>query len=560
MSGYQPIIVTRNLQALTPTTPNFKNFGGLDCHKRFIEPRRTYSSLAAVVADGFLPTDPSYLEAQRVFAQNPAPRRWVSLRRAVDVVTLLVNMETGTEVYTDTLFFEGDPEAVTYTVRAAARRILTFTTDILTGQTIAFKINGVTTGSVPFNASNAQTLTDLAAAIGAMDNLDAVVNGANSLLITSTDESVLTFSTTGNVVFTTGGVIVTGAGTLATGAITNGSTAALIAAALVAALNGGSQAANLDATDEGSGLYTVETATATTSTTELPWTFLWDTNQQVNNLEAGVNPLILSGARLTQQDLASIRATYTDWYAFDILNTTSPDPANDDPYAWAEATPNVLICGAFSDSNITDTAYSSSSPTDLPSRLKAAGYDRSISVFHADAETNVVDAGWIAKFLGYQPGSRTAAFLNVNGVTPSTLSDSQFDNTQAKNCNVYVTNADVPVMTPGKVASGRFIDNIVFLDWFVSQLMNALFVLVSTGQVPFNADGEVAFENVFTEQWRKGVMVGGIDGTVAQIISIPDKADVPAEDRAERLWTGMQVTFTLKSYVQGVAVQLNILF
>lgn len=77
----------------------------LGYHSKFAELVRSYTSLAAMVADGFATTDPEYLAAQALEAQTPAPSRWMIGRRthAPTQVIHLTPTAANAKIYTVTI-------------------------------------------------------------------------------------------------------------------------------------------------------------------------------------------------------------------------------------------------------------------------------------------------------------------------------------------------------------------------------------------------------------------------------------------------------------------------
>lgn len=87
---------------------------------------------------------------------------------------------------------------------------LTFSGNLITGNTVNGSINGVSISAVPFNTSNAQTLTDLAAAIQALASVaTATSNGTNAITITGQVDGTYLF----------GSFAVTGGASQATGTL-----------------------------------------------------------------------------------------------------------------------------------------------------------------------------------------------------------------------------------------------------------------------------------------------------------------------------------------------------
>lgn len=113
---------------------------------------REYEDLDSVL-DDWLSSDDVYKAAAAIFAQTPR------------VPSLKISLE-GTRVgQVQTIVFSGN---------------------LITGNSIAMSVDGVPLSATPFNTSNAQTLTDLAAKIQATASvLTAVSNGTNTITVTS---------------------------------------------------------------------------------------------------------------------------------------------------------------------------------------------------------------------------------------------------------------------------------------------------------------------------------------------------------------------------------------
>jgi hypothetical protein len=75
-------------------------------HTRFVERFRVYTSLAGMLADGFLATDPEYLSASALLSQKKRPQSFVIGRRLTPVpmvMTIVVTTVANTTVYSGTI-------------------------------------------------------------------------------------------------------------------------------------------------------------------------------------------------------------------------------------------------------------------------------------------------------------------------------------------------------------------------------------------------------------------------------------------------------------------------
>jgi len=77
--------------------------------------------------------------------------------------------------------------------RLAAKNLatVTFDADFVTDNEIVVDVNGVTVGPVIFDTDQATTIAALAAAISALENVNAVVSGVRELSVTRTDGEVI---------------------------------------------------------------------------------------------------------------------------------------------------------------------------------------------------------------------------------------------------------------------------------------------------------------------------------------------------------------------------------
>lgn len=136
---------------------------------------RPYSNLDEVAED-FLTSDEEYLAAAAIFSQNPKVTQIKIGKEAAKVAQVLT---------------------------------LTFSADLITGNTVNLKINGVSIAAVPFNTSHNQTMTDLATAIQA-SSLIATASVSASRVITITAQNAGQPITISNVAVTGGASQATG--------------------------------------------------------------------------------------------------------------------------------------------------------------------------------------------------------------------------------------------------------------------------------------------------------------------------------------------------------------
>ena len=87
-----------------PSAPGFGEPMIASYHTRYVDRIREYSSLAGMLSDGFVVTDPAYLAAAAVFAQNPSPP-FVKIGRRALAYTQVLTMTCLSASVLDTYVF-----------------------------------------------------------------------------------------------------------------------------------------------------------------------------------------------------------------------------------------------------------------------------------------------------------------------------------------------------------------------------------------------------------------------------------------------------------------------
>lgn len=279
--------------------------------------------------------------------------------------------------------------------------------------------------------------------------------------------------------------------------------------------------------------------------------------------------------------LSASRAFNKAWYGFDLTSTTAQDVK--DAMAFAEA--NALL---FFYSTPDANAKSSVATTDLGYFAKSHTYDRT-AVFFDDVNSDHYLSGSAMSQLfaiDYdQPDSfETLKFKTAPGYATVTLTEAERlaligDLSQGligKNYNIYA-DYGVPMFTEGTVASGRFIDEIIGLDWQKAQINNALFNTLYTAgkKIPQTDGGATRLTDAVRLALKKGKTAGLLApgfwtgpniGSVKTGDYIPDGylvfaqpvAQQSAGDRALRKSVPITAIALLAGAVHSTAVGFNV--
>ena len=301
-----------------------------------------------------------------------------------------------------------------------------------------------------------------------------------------------------------------------------------IAAALEAAVNGGSEP--VTATDNLDG--TIDLV-ADVAGTEFGLTISSLLTQDDTTADAGV-----------AADYAAIKAEDGDFYG--VVMTSSATLETVALAAAVEADRRIFGAQTSDSDVLSDTAGN------VAETLDAAGYDRTFLIWSGD-NFKYAAAAWLGKLFPKNPGSATWAFKTLAGVTVDSLSDTQIDNLEANDANHYTTTKGSSLTLQGTMASGRFIDTTRGIDWLQIRLQERLISLLAQSEkIPYTDAGIVALENEVRGQLQEAVSNSVIaDGYT---VTVPEVADVSATNKANRILNSIDFSATLAGAIHTVVV------
>lgn len=215
--------------------------------------------------------------------------------------------------------------------------------------------------------------------------------------------------------------------------------------------------------------------------------------------------------------LVALKVADPDFYHLTLSSDASVQD-HKDAMAWAE-TNNVLFWYTTADVN----APVSAATSDLGYYAKNLSYARTISF--SDLSNPLVNTtlylSWAAAAIMAtidftQPNSiKTLKFKQVTGgFAAAPVTTTQNDNLKGKNYNRYVDRGGFKMIEDGQVANGRFIDEVIGLDWLQANLQIAIFgPLSSLPRVPQTDAGAAilvqAGTGIFEQAVRNGLLAPG---------------------------------------------------
>lgn len=256
--------------------------------------------------------------------------------------------------------------------------------------------------------------------------------------------------------------------------------------------------------------------------------------------------------------LNAINEYQNNWYGL-ILASRDPTDVSA-AAAWVEAAELKVFVTASNDENILDAGDT----TSIAHLFKQYGYFKTQVRYAAKADTEYPDAALLGRILPYDPGSYTAAFKNLAGVSVDSLTTTQRAIAFSKNVDVYEYIGGVNITRNGKVAGGEYLDVMIFIDWLKARCTEAVFeILVSNLKVPYTDAGIAAVENALTQPLKAGQNAGGISPTAyddqkRQIggfyITVPKAANVSSADKTARTLNNVKFVAFLAGAIHFVRI------
>jgi hypothetical protein len=247
--------------------------------------------------------------------------------------------------------------------------------------------------------------------------------------------------------------------------------------------------------------------------------------------------------------LAAVIAEDNDWYSLVATTRTKAD---------------ILLLAAAIESADIKTYFACTGEADVKNgvasntllSLKALAYDRTAYLFSEDY-ANFPEAAWLGGQLPKNPGSITWKFKTLIGITPDTLTATQFGNIKNNYGNTYETVGGVNIISSeAQVVSGEYIDIIRGTDWLQVNMQTELYtLLISSDKIPMTERGAGAIQSKI-EYWlgvgesqAYNLLVPG-----ASVVNVPKVSELPLVDRTARFYSGI----TFSSQYAGAVHKIGI--
>lgn len=518
------VTVTITANTVSPTRAGFGTPGLVSYFPTSVFPERVraYSLLTAMVSDGFLVTDPAYLMAVAVKAQNPSPTSWKVCRRAlapVQTLNLTPTVTTAGEVLAITI----QGTEIEYTILAGAS-----VATIVTAMTALF--NAVVGVTAVDNTTHV-TLTPKNVATATL-TVDGVVN--TETYTVTIDGTAFAFLSDGTATATE---------------IRDGLQALIIAGGYAAAEVLDNAADALDfafASHAGADLRESATGAATMV---LSSEVLANRLLSVGGVSTGLTVVDLTPDPGVATDWAAIIAEDKDFYGVGMDSESEVQIKA--LAALIEVEQMIYIPNSINTENAV-----AATTDDVWSDLKALGYDRT-GALQATYNSQYQGCRWLGRMLPTDPGSATWAFKKLSGATVGAYSAAQTAALDGKKANYYLTVGGVPITRQGYAVSGEWLDTSRGIDWFSARIQERIYSLlvnndkVTYAQMQVMAEAEIRAQ--MEEAQRADFLVKDLEDT-PWVVTIPDPADISSAEKILRNYPSMEFSAFLANAVHFAQV------
>ncbi len=269
--------------------------------------------------------------------------------------------------------------------------------------------------------------------------------------------------------------------------------------------------------------------------------------------DRGMDVIDVTAAPGTLADeLSAIANEDDDWYG--LLLVPQSKPVILAAAAWVEAQRKMYVPQS-ADWDVVDAGQTS----DIATALVALAYTRTAGIWHRPilgAEN--ADAAWLGLQLALDPGSYTAAFKTLAGVSVDDLRTGEMTALKNKKWTRYKRQRGANITFEGRTPSGRFIDVVRFVDWLTVEIETDLFfLLINNPKVPFTAAGISQAKGCVLGTLQRGKKRpnDGLDPDFTSIVTAPTVAETNATDRANRLLKTIQFTDRLSGALHGITIR-----
>lgn len=202
--------------------------------------------------------------------------------------------------------------------------------------------------------------------------------------------------------------------------------------------------------------------------------------------------------------------------------------------------------------------YAASTSSETLYTMLSGLYDNVFLLVH-DQPRQYPAEGLVALLAPQEIGSYTWTFKTIQGVAPATFDATKINDIHNNNACTYIREGGVNITSHGVATSGEYIDNVQATHFIKARMTEAVFRLLATQpKVPYT-DAGIAMvvaevDNVLKQAFRQGI-IAEENGEPLYTITVPKRAEIPANTRAQRILPDVEWTATIAGAVEKVEIR-----
>lgn len=206
----------------------------------------------------------------------------------------------------------------------------------------------------------------------------------------------------------------------------------------------------------------------------------------------------------------------------------------------------------FSDSNADTYTVAT---TDIFSKLKAKGYDRSFGIYTKDGVGNaMIEAAWVGRFSAEPIGSAIWIYKELDGIIADGYTATEEAYLQSKNANYYTTVEDESVVFgENKVVGGEYIDVLLGATWIEVRMGERIWGLIKAqNKINYTNAGISMVEIKLREVLDEAVAMNILTADDPIRVVVPNANNIPSSTRNTRILSGITFEARLAGAIQKV--------
>ena len=250
--------------------------------------------------------------------------------------------------------------------------------------------------------------------------------------------------------------------------------------------------------------------------------------------------------------LNAIALANNNWYSFMIVDRTEAVQLL--AAAWAETVSKKFA--------VTDVTVAST----LRVALEGLGYENTIYFYHplVSAVDQYIDAAFIGAMSPKDPGTYTAKFKTLIGITADSLSTTDSNTIKNTGGNTYEELGGRSIVLNGKMVGGASWDLVLFVDWLTARMTESVYEgLVNSEKIPYTDEGIEIISNKIEVPLKTGQNRGAIspltfdDNKVQDggyTITVPRQQDIPLADKQSRVLRDVEFVAWYTGAIESVII------